>query len=98
MRQVNGPHSEIGGVVLGTILEYVATRGGGAVRRRAGDAGRGGATNCTAPGLWPLEQGIGRVAHVPTNTPTGDDGISSVPAAPSAAAPIGSRRAGGGGD
>ena len=71
------------------------------LRRRgaaAGDAGRGGATACTAPGLWPLEQGIGRVAHVPTNTPTGDDGIYSVPAAPSVAAPIGSRRAGGGGD
>ena len=35
--------------------------------------------------------------HPPaTDTPTGEDGIYSVPAAPSAAASIGSRRAGGG--
>ena len=82
--------------MLGTILEYVATRGGGAVRRRAT---QGGAARPPAPhrvsGHWSRAVGV---AHVPTNTPTGDDGIYSVPAAPSVAAPIGSRRAGGGGD
>ena len=68
----------------------------------AGDAGRGGANTCTAPGLWPhwssAVQCSGRVAHVRTNTPTGNDGIYSVPAVPSVAPPIGSRGAGGGGD
>ena len=79
-------------------------RGGGAARRRGVAARRratqGGAARppALASGLWPLEQGSGRVAHVRTNTPTGEDGIYSVPAAPSVAAPIGSRRAGGGGD
>ena len=75
---------------------------GDARRRRGAAAGdavggevRGGGVSLSPPDVCEAVP----ACHPPaTNTPTGDDGIYSVPAAPSVAAPIGSRRAGGGGD
>ena len=84
-----GPRSYVNrcGVVLGTINGDARRRRGAAAGDAVGGEVRGGGVSLSPPDVCEAVP----ACHPPaTNTPTGDDGIYSVPAAPSVAAPIGS--------